>query len=161
MNFRYILAHGLFLFALALSGCVETTAPTINSNDVGSTYFVQVNALNLRKCATTKCEIVAVLNQGTPVKIQTMRNGWLEVQVRNSRKTGWVSAKYVSAKQPPMNGAKAASTRGVPELPEEEFAPATPEDAGPQVTEEFAPAVDADKQGAPAAPPPVQEQFAE
>jgi len=162
MNCRIFFFLGLLFMPLAFSGCVETSAPAGRTNNVvdpiDTAYYVQVGALNLRDCPSTKCRIDAVLSLGEPVTVIREDSGWYEIYVGRSGKKGWVSAKFIGALRPVKARAKAAPEKRAPAMPEEEFAPAVPAESVPPVEEEFGPVGGEDSL---TDPPPVKEEFAE
>ena len=121
--------------------------------------YVRVNALNLRSCPTTQCQIKRVLRQGDSGLVLQEKAGWAEMLIDYSDSQGWVAVKYLS-EQPvmkqdhaPLKPRKetvepavpaeqlAEPTQAAPPLPQEEMVelgtggPAPPQ---PGFTEELA-----------------------
>jgi N-acetylmuramoyl-L-alanine amidase len=67
---------------------------------VRSTGYVTASSLNLRKSYTTKSASIESLPKGTAITIKGTNKKWLKVYVPSKKKTGWVAAKYISAKKP-------------------------------------------------------------
>ncbi len=158
-----IVRHRPFYFFtlcfLFISGCVQESSPQLQ-HAPESVVYVQVNALNVRQCPSTKCRITGVLHRGENIVVINQQNGWLQVNTKAVNKKGWVSSKYVGPNNP---GAvkKTGSLKNKnqsPAMPEEEFAAVEAEAENLTVEEEFAP-VDA-RENTPAVPPRVEEEFA-
>ena len=89
-------------FAVALSGCAEIqkgadkTFKAIGlTGHVGRTEQVTAYRLNLRRGPSTNTVIVAVLQKGDSLQIESKKGAWLKVSAPGG-KTGWVYNRYVS-----------------------------------------------------------------
>ncbi|MBT2757241.1 SH3 domain-containing protein [Mesobacillus foraminis] len=62
--------------------------------------YVNATNLYLRGTPNSKGKILATLKSGTPVTVQGKDGSWLKITVPSSKRTGWVSASYISTKKP-------------------------------------------------------------
>ena len=92
--------------------------------------YVVSNQLNLRKCPSVKCKVVAVLKLGDEVIKLGQEKDWINVRVKATNREGWVASTMVGKKakkksssmikeQSPPQG---KDKQGLSEL-QEEFAP--------------------------------------
>ncbi|WP_018708939.1 SH3 domain-containing protein, partial [Siminovitchia fordii] len=94
---------GQFLSASAPAGKpavnVKPTSQTASQKAVSK--YINVNpgsSLNMRSSASTSGSIVARLQRGTKVTVQSESNGWARVKANG--KTGYVSSQYLSSSKP-------------------------------------------------------------
>lgn len=63
------------------------------------TRFVHVDALNMRKCASSKCHVLGHAYMGEQVQVLSQNGGWSKV--KNSKGTrGWVASRYIKSWAP-------------------------------------------------------------
>ncbi len=149
---------------LLVSGCVEPVTRQYGPvpDRPEPMVYVQVDSLNLRRCPSVRCEILAVLHAGDAVTVRDSRNGWYEVVRPDNGRSGWLSSRYVAAVPPEKRaGRHASSGNGAPPQPAEELAAPAGGRRPPAVKEEFAPVRDASSSTETQEPvPPVEEEFA-
>jgi len=150
-----------------LCGCVPDTSERHVLRNSAPDYisFVQVKALNLRKCPSVQCEIVSVLQAGDKVTVLSEQKGWYKISRPTTGKTGWLAARYM-ASQPPKKKStpRISSHKQKPAMPVEEFGSTTDSPGPPVVEESFGPVEESTSQPAPQqsnSPPPVLEEFAQ
>ncbi len=66
--------------------------PVVNARLV----VAYVNTLNLRNCPATNCQVIGVLQRGTPLLFMEYQNGWTRVMVEGTNVEGWVAYKYLA-----------------------------------------------------------------
>ncbi len=163
LNIGRLSGLGCILFFLC--GCVPDTTGrhVFQLNRSLKTAYVQVAALNLRKCPSVKCEIISILHAGEAVDVLQQQQGWYEVVKSVNGNTGWLASRYVAStpkkKQPkPIIQPKKVA----PVMPVEEFDLNTSSSSPPIVEESFAPIGGSSLQPTKIdTPPPVKEEFAQ
>jgi len=155
-------ALGILFF---LCGCVPDTTDrhVLQHNRSIKTAYVQVAALNLRKCPSVKCEIISVLRTGEVVDVLREQEGWYEVAKSANGNMGWLASRYVAdtpQKKQPKPGVQLK--KEAPVMAVEEFDLNTGSSSPPIVEESLAPT--GDRSHLPTqidTPPPAKEEFAQ
>jgi uncharacterized protein YgiM (DUF1202 family) len=109
----------------------ETTKLSTTPTPKPVILYVVSNQLNLRKCPSVKCKVVAVLKLGDEVIKLGQGEDWINVRVKATNREGWVASTLVgkkAKKKKPSSRVKEQSPprgkdkQGSSEL-QEEFAP--------------------------------------
>lgn len=149
-----------------LCGCIPDTPDrhVIQPDRSLKTAYVQVAALNLRKCPSIKCEIISVLHVGDAVDVLREQEGWSEIATSANGNRGWLASRYVADTPQKKQQLKAViqQKKEVPVMPVEEFDLNAGSTTPPIVEESFAPIGDSSHTPAQIDTlPPVKEEFAQ
>ena len=98
-----------------------TQAPTTTTTAVASsTYYVEATKLNVRSTPSTDGQVLGQLVYGTAVEVLDTANGWSRISYNGT--TAYVSAQYLSQKQPTTTKPTVTTTTAAPATPEDYIA---------------------------------------
>ena len=94
----------LLVFVLLIAACQSATPPSTETVETPATtpegtVFVTASTLNVRREPSANADVIAQVRRGDKVSVIESTQGWVNVRLNDDR-TGWVSAKHVSATAP-------------------------------------------------------------